>query len=123
MKNVDKYLKVLQEQFSARIALEDINGDFKDEWTDCYEIKCHRNMENKYQKNMCKSDCQIRAAMKAIGRINSAKSKCNDAPEPNRCINTFENGVLRYQKMIQMYKKSQDMASAKLRSFQSKGGA
>ena len=54
MKNVDRYLSVLQEQFNARIALEDINGDFKDEWTDCYETRCHRTMENKYEKNICK---------------------------------------------------------------------
>ena len=57
MKNVDKYLRVLQEQFNARIALEDISGDFKDEWTDCYETRCHRRFENKYEKNICKDDC------------------------------------------------------------------
>ena len=95
MKNVDKYLRVLQEQFNARIALEDISGDFKDEWTDCYETRCHRRFENKYEKNICKDDCRLRSTMRAIGRINSAKAKCSGATEPNRCINTLENGILK----------------------------
>lgn len=123
MKIVDKYLKVLQEQFNARIALEDISGDFKDEWTDCYEVKCHRQIENKYGKSICKDDCRMRASMKAISRINSAKAKCNGAPEPNRCINTFENGVLRYKKMMNTYKESQKRAQLKMRQFQATGGA
>lgn len=123
MKNVDKYLKLLQEQFNARIALEDISGDFKDEWTDCYEVRCHRRFENKYEKHICKDDCRMRAALKAIGRINSAKGKCSGAPEPNRCINTLENGVLRYKKMIETFKESQQKAAAKMRQFQTSGGA
>ena len=61
--------------------------------------------------------------MKAISRINSAKAKCNGAPEPNRCINTFENGVLRYKKMMNTYKESQKRAQLKMRQFQATGGA
>jgi len=123
MKTVDKYLSVLQEQFNARIALEDISGDFKDEWTDCYEVRCHRRFENKYEKHICKDDCRMRSAVKAIGRINSAKGKCGGAPEPNRCINTLENGILRYRKMIDTFKESQQKAAAKMRQFQASGGA
>jgi len=122
MKNVDKYLKVLQEQFNARIALEDISGDFKDEWTDCYEVRCHRQFVNKYEKDICKDDCRMRAAMKALSRVTSAKAKCNGAPEPNRCVNTLENGILRYRKMIQTFKESQLKAQAKMREFQARGG-
>ncbi|HUU87799.1 MAG TPA: hypothetical protein VMX17_08610 [Candidatus Glassbacteria bacterium] len=122
MKNIDKYLRVLQEQFDARIALEDVSGDFKDEWTDCYEVRCHRQFENKYEKNICKDDCRMRSAMKALSRISSAKVKCNGAPEPNRCVNTLENGILRYKKMLQRFKESQLKAQAKMREFQAKGG-
>lgn len=123
MKNVDTYLKLLQEQFNARIALEDISGDFKDEWTDCYEVRCHRRFENKYEKNICKDDCRMRSAVKAMARINSAKAKCSGAPEPNRCINTLENGILRYKKMIETFKEAQARAAAKMRQFQASGGA
>jgi hypothetical protein len=122
MKNVDKYLRVLQEQFDARIALEDISGDFKDEWTDCYEVRCHRQFVNKYEKDICKDDCRMRAAMKALSRVTSAKAKCNGAPEPNRCINTLENGILRYKKLLQTFKESQLKAQAKMRQFQASGG-
>ena len=115
---LDKYLNLLQEQFSARIALEDINGDFKDEWTDCYETRCHRTLENKYEKNICKADCQIRACMKAISRINSAKAKCNGASEPNRCASTLERGAKRYEAKIMQFKEAQKGAQERLRLFQ-----
>lgn len=123
MKNVDKYLKLLHEQFDGRIALEDISGDFKDEWTDCYEVKCHRQTVNKYEKNVCRADCQIRAAMKAISRINAAKSKCTSAPEPNRCVKSLERGVIMYQNKIERFKEAQKNAQNQFRAFQSKTGA
>ena len=123
MKNVDKYLNLLQEQFNARIALTDINGDFKSEWTDCYEVRCHRQLENKYEKYICKDTCRIAAATKAIARVVSAKAKCSTAQEPNRCINTMDNGILRYRKMIDTFKESQAKAQAKMRAFQAKSGA
>ena len=123
MKTIDKYLNVLHEQFNARIALTDINGDFENEWTNCYEVRCHRQFENKYEKNICKDDCRMRGAIKAMARINSAKAKCNSAQEPNRCVNTMENGILRYQKMIDSFKESQRKAQEKMSSFKSKSGA
>ena len=123
MKNVDKYLNLLQEQFNARIALTDINGDFEGEWTDCYEVRCHRQFENKYEKHICKDDCRMRAAVKAMGRVTAAKSKCNSAQEPNRCVNTMENGILRYRKMIDSFKESQVKAQQKMTAFQAKSGA
>lgn len=118
MKNVDKYLNIIQEQFDARIALEDINGDFKDAWTDCYETKCYKQLENKYEKNACKSDCQIRAANTAIGRINSAKAKCSQATDPNRCKKTMETGVMYYNKKIQAFRQMQIKYQAKMKQFQ-----
>ena len=123
MKNVDKYLNILQEQFNAGIALEDISGDFKDEWTDCYETKCHREMENKYEKNICKADCQMRSAMRAISRINSAKAKCNGATDPNRCVESLARGVERYQNKVVRSKEAQNRAQERMRQFQSKSGA
>jgi hypothetical protein len=117
MNKIDSYLKVIQEQFNARVALEDISGDFKDEWTDCYEVRCHRRFENKYEKNACKSDCQMRAADKAIARINSVKSKCSSAPDPNRCKKTMENGAKHYVKKIQDFKLMQQKFQAKMKQF------
>lgn len=122
MKKIDKYLRVIQEQFNARIALTDINGDFENEWTNCYEVKCYRRFENKYEKNVCKYDCQKTSVMKAIARISSIKSKCNEATEPNRCVNTMENGILRYEKMMNKIKEAQIKVQAKLKAFQVKSG-
>jgi len=123
MKIVETYLNVLYEQFNARVALTDIDGDFKNDWTNCFEIKCHRQLENKYEKNICKDDCRIRAATQAIARVISAKVKCTTAQEPNRCVNTMENGILRYRKMILAFKESQSKANAKYREFKTKSGA
>jgi len=123
MKNVDKYLNLIQEQFNARIALTDINGDFENEWTNCYETRCHRQFENKYEKNICKDDCRMRSAVKAMARVNSAKAKCNDAQDPNRCVNTMENGILRYRKMIDAFKESQTKAQVKYNQFKATSGA
>ena len=117
MKNVDKYLNIIQEQFNARVALEDINGDFKDEWTDCFEVRCHRRLENKYERNACKSDCQVRAANRAIGRINTAKAKCATAPDPNRCKSTMENGMKFYMKKIDDFRRMQQNYLAKMKQF------
>ncbi len=64
----------------------------------------------------------MRSVARAIGRINSAKAKCSGAPEPNRCVNTLENGILRYKKMAETYKESQAKAATKMRQFQSSGG-
>lgn len=114
---IDKYLNIIQEQFNARIALEDINGDFKDEWTDCYETRCYRRFENNYEKNACKSDCQMRAANRAISRINSAKAKCSGASDPNRCKKTMENGVKYYMKKIQDFRAMQQKYQAKMKQF------
>ena len=117
MKTIDKYLNVLQEQFDARIALQDINGDFKNEWTDCYEVSCYRRFENKYEKNVCKADCQVRAANRAIGRISSAKAKCSGATDPNRCKKTFDTGIKYYQQKIQSFRESQLKSQQRLKQF------
>lgn len=118
MKNVDKYLDIIQEQFNASVALEDINGDYKDEWTDCYEVRCHRRFENKYEKNVCKFDCIMRAANKAMSRINSAKAKCTTASDPNRCKKTMENRIKYYMNQVQRAQAAQQKSQQRLRQFQ-----
>ena len=117
LETVNKYLKMLHENFNASIALEDISGDFKDEWTDCYEVRCHKRYENKYEKNVCKADCQIRACAKSISRINSAKSHCAGAVNPNRCKQSMENGILYYQNKITQAKESQIKSQQRLKKF------
>jgi hypothetical protein len=114
---IDKYLNLLFEQFDASIAVTDIDGDFKDEWTDCYETRCHRRLENNYERRFCKATCQITAANRAITRLNGITGKCTTAPDPNRCIGVLKRAATRYQKRIDNFRESQDKARAKAAEF------
>jgi len=118
MKKLDEYLNILQEEFNVRIAIEDISGDFKETWTDCYEVRCYRRYENKYEKNICKADCQIAGANKAISRLNSAKGKCTTAVDPNRCKKSIESAMKNYMNKIQQFRQAQNNSQARMKKFQ-----
>lgn len=117
MKKIDNYLNILHEQFNARIAIADIQGDFNNDWTDCYETKCHRRIENKYEKDFCKAQCYMTAANKAISRLNSIKGKCSTATNPNTCVSTLKTAVESFQKKIINARKAQNVANAKMAKF------
>jgi len=117
MKKLDKYLTMLHEEFNARIAIADIEGDFNNDWTDCYEIKCQRKIENKYEKNFCKAQCYMSAANKAISRLNSIKGKCSAATNPNSCVSTLKTVVERFQKKMVNARSTQAKASAQMAKF------
>ena len=117
MKKIDKYLNILQEQFNARIAIADIEGDFNNSWTDCYETKCHARIENKYEKDFCKAQCYMGAANDAISRLNSIKGKCSTATNPNTCVSTLKTAVERFQKKIVNARETQAKASAQMAKF------
>jgi hypothetical protein len=122
MTHIDNYLDVIQEQFNARIALEDINGRFKTEWTDCFETRCHKNFENKYEKNICKADCQISSIMRSLARVSSARGQCSSATEPNRCVQSLNKAMERYRKKLDDYKRMLTLSRRRLSIFQSRGG-
>jgi len=120
MTHVDKYLNKIFEQFDGHIAATDIKGDFNSEWTDCYELRCYREVENKYAKDFCKYNCIISSANKAIARLNAAKSKCTAATNPNICVKTLQTAVKSFQNKLVRARKAQEASNARLAAFRAK---
>lgn len=117
MKQIDKYLQVIQEQFDGRIASTDIKGDFNNEWTNCYEIKCNRQFENKYEKDYCKATCILTAVTGSIARLNSIKGKCTTSENPNRCISILDTAINSFKNKIITAREAQNSARAKMADF------
>lgn len=121
MKQIDKYLNRLNEQgFDGHIAATDIRGDFNNEWTNCYETRCYRQFENKYERDLCKTNCVMAAADQAIARLNAAKSKCTTAENPNRCVKTLETAVKSFQNKLMRARQAQTAINARLAAFRAK---
>jgi hypothetical protein len=120
MKKVDDYLNILQEQFDGNIAATDIKGDFNNEWTNCYETKCYREFENKYEKDICKQNCIITAANGAIARLNSIKGKCTTAENPNRCVKSLNTAVKSFQNKLIKARQALVVINTKMAAFRAK---
>jgi uncharacterized protein (DUF885 family) len=116
---LDKYLTKLQEAkgFNATIAITDVEGDFNDEWTDCYERRCHDRLDNTYAIKFCKATCQITAANRAITRFNAIRMKCTTSNEPTKCLERLKRAALRFKNKIDNYREAQDKARAKMAAF------
>lgn len=116
---LDKYLSQLQEAkgFNASIAVTDVEGDFNDEWTDCYERRCYDRLENTYEIKFCKATCQITAANRAVARFEGIRAKCTTSTDPNRCLQTLKRAALRFKNKIDNYREAQDKARAKMANF------
>lgn len=120
MQQIDKYLNSLQEQFDGHIAATDIKGDFNNDWTNCYETRCYRQFENKYEKEVCKANCVMAAANSAIARLNAAKGKCNAAENPNRCIKSLDTSIESFQNKLNKAREAQAAANTKMAAFRAK---
>lgn len=120
MKQIDNYLNNLQEQFNGRVAAADIRGDFDNEWTNCYETKCYREFENKYEKDFCKATCIMSAANAAIARLNTIKGKCTTAENPNRCVSTLETSIKSFQNKLVKAREAQAAINTKMAEFRAK---
>lgn len=121
MSVVEKYLSHLQEQFSASIAKSNIHGDFQNAWTDCYDTRCLRvEDDTKYEKQYCKTECQINAANRAIAALNSQKTNCAQTRDPKRCLDSLKSGVENYQDKISRAREMQDKIAAKRAEFRRK---
>jgi hypothetical protein len=105
------------------IAITDVEGDFNDEWTDCYERRCQDRLENNYEIRLCKATCQTTSANRAITRFNAIRVKCTSASEPNKCLERLKRAVVRFQNKINNYREAADKARAKYAEFrrQAKG--
>jgi N-methylhydantoinase B/oxoprolinase/acetone carboxylase alpha subunit len=118
---LNRYLNLLQEQkFNSRIALTEIDGEFQNEWTRCYETRCAENT-NMYQQKICKSRCQITAANKAVARIEAAKSKCSTTNNPQSCLKVMKHTADRLREKISHYEESQRKAQVGLTKFRRTG--
>lgn len=121
MSVVDKYLSLLYEQFNVSIIKANIHGDFQNTWTECYNTRCMGfGEETKYEKQYCKTECQINACNKAISALNSQKTNCARATDPKRCIDSIRSAVKRYQDKITSAREMQDKIAAKRAEFRRK---
>ncbi len=120
MKQIDSYLNKICEQFDGHIAATDIRGDFNNEWTNCYETRCYRQFENKYERDVCKANCIITAASGAIARLNAAKGKCTTAENPNRCVKSLETAVKSFQNKLIKARQAQTAANTRMAAFRAK---
>ena len=118
MSVVDKYLNILQEQFNVAVIKTNIDGDFKNAWTECYETRCLGfGEETKFEKQYCKTTCQITAANRAIAALNGQKSNCAQATDPKRCLDSIRSAVTRYQEKIKKAREMQDEIAARRAEF------
>lgn len=120
MKQIDSYLNNLQEQFEGHIAAVDIRGDFNNDWTNCYETRCYKQFENKYERDFCKANCVMAAANQAIARLNAAKGKCTTAENPNRCIKSLDTAIKSFQNKLVKAREAQGAANARMAAFRAK---
>lgn len=120
MKQIDKHLNNLQEQFDGRVAATDIRGDFDNEWTNCYETRCQRQFENKYEKDFCKATCIMSAASASIARLNTVSGKCTTAENPNRCVSTLKTAIKSFQNKLVKAREAQNAARARMAEFRRK---
>lgn len=120
MNIINNYLNNLQEQYSPSIAKTEINGEFQENWTNCYNSKCVRGEEDKFARNYCKTECQMTAANKAITRLNSELSNCGNTREPKRCIDSIRSAIESYRDKISKAREMQDKISSRESAFKRK---
>jgi hypothetical protein len=117
MKVIDRYLSMLQEQYNPSIAISNIGGDFKLAWTDCYESRCTKEIESKYEQAYCKTECHIAAANNAITKLNAEMSNCASTREPKRCIESLKKAVESYRNKILSAREMQDKIASREANF------
>jgi hypothetical protein len=120
---LERYLDILHEQFNPSIAKSEVAGNFKKEWTDCYNTRCEtEGEESKFAKRYCKFQCQITAANRAIAKLNALKANCAKSLYPNRCLKSIENQVNNYKEKVSQYNDMQDQISTRQANFRRNAG-
>lgn len=127
MSTINKYLEMLHEgvAFSASVAMANINGEFKQQWTNCYNKDCLEGEEadDVYARRFCKAACQIDSCRTAISRLNALRSNCTNAGNPKQCLDSLNNKVKYYNEKIASAKRIQTDANAKAAQFNRQAAA
>ena len=94
---LDETLDNLTEDFSPTLAIARVKGQKNLDWTDCYDGKCTR-MENKYERDLCKETCHMRAVETALARVVTLRSQCGETRNPKSCMKSVNASVESFRK-------------------------
>jgi len=94
---LDETLDVLSEDFSATLAIARVRGQKNLDWTDCYDAKCTR-LENKYERDLCKETCHMKAVDRALARVVTLRSQCVETNNPKSCVKSVNASVESFRK-------------------------
>ena len=94
---IDETLDMLSEDFSATLAIARIKGQKNIEWTDCYDSRCTK-IENKYERDLCKESCHMKAVDKALARVVVLRGQCAETNNPRMCVKTVSSSVESFRK-------------------------
>jgi hypothetical protein len=89
---LDETLDSLTEDFSATLAIARVRGQRNIEWTDCYDSRCTR-VDDKYERDLCKETCNMKATDKALARIVVLRSQCVETNNPKMCVKSVSAGI------------------------------
>jgi hypothetical protein len=94
---LDEKMDIISEEFSATLTIARIRGQKNIDWTDCYDSRCV-NVENKYERDLCKEACHMQAVDKALARIITLRGQCAEASNPKMCVKSVNASVESFRK-------------------------
>jgi len=94
---VDEKMDIISEEFNATLTIARIRGQKNIDWTDCYDAKCV-TMDNKYERDLCKETCHMRAVDKALARVVTLRGQCAEASNPKMCMKSVSASVESFRK-------------------------
>lgn len=94
---VDEKMDIISEDFSATLTIARIRGQKNIEWTDCYDSRCV-NIENKYERELCKESCHMKAVDKALARAVALRGQCAETSNPKMCVKSVNAAVESFRK-------------------------
>ena len=77
-----------EQHFSPSVGIAKVKGDANVGWTTCFERRCNR-ITDKYEKRICRETCKRDEASRALNRVRGLKTYCNQAKNPNTCLNSL----------------------------------
>lgn len=106
---LNSYLDKINEQFVATIAMADVKGTYNNTWVTCYRTRCRGVGDelDKYSEDLCKSQCRVDAANRAISNLNSLKSSCSKSSNPSTCLSSISKRIEIYKKKINNERETQ----------------
>ena len=120
-KMLDEALDRLNEDFSPTVALARIKGEKNLNWTDCYDSSCVR-IENKYERDLCKETCHMKAVDRALARAVTLRSQCTDTKNPKSCLKSINVVIESYRKKRIMIRNRISTITRKVAAFRRRTG-